>query len=379
MILDMEFEGSKPLDVEFESSDSTFGSNFGETSIVRGNDGLSAYEVAVKNGFEGTEIEWLASLIGKPGEAGKTPYIQDGYWYIDGVNTNVPAEGEDGVGILSVEQTTTSTEDNGTNIVTVTLTNGETFTFEVKNGRKGSDYVLTTDDKQDIADLIDNKGYALQSDLETVERIAKGAAQAVSYGNYSTMITALNALHNDTYLVSQNIMIVTLDVPDLWVSSIAETSVPYTYTNDAAIISALEANGSVQIGYYVLSALETQKVDLSDYVKEDSLGEIVNATLATAKESGEFDGKDGIDGKTPYILNGYWYIGDENTGVKAEGVNGKDGTSGVFIGTMDAYREAYAAGLIAKGTIVIIEEEETSMTAVLGKAILGKMILGKGA
>lgn len=27
---------------------------------------------------------------------GKTPYIQDGYWYIDGVNTNVKAEGKDG-------------------------------------------------------------------------------------------------------------------------------------------------------------------------------------------------------------------------------------------------------------------------------------------
>lgn len=30
------------------------------------------------------------------GEDGKTPYIQDGYWYIDGVNTNVKAEGKDG-------------------------------------------------------------------------------------------------------------------------------------------------------------------------------------------------------------------------------------------------------------------------------------------
>lgn len=49
--------------------------------------------------------------------------------------------------------------------------------------------------------------------------------------------------------------------------------------------------------------------------------------------------------------------------------------SGLFIGTMSAYEEAYAAGQIAKGTIVIIDEDET--TAILGKAILGKMILGK--
>lgn len=116
---------------------------------------------------------------------------------------------------------------------------------------------------------------------------------------------------------------------------------------------------------------------LSDKLNRTELDDAINSALKTAKESGEFDGADGKDGFTPYILNGYWYIGETNTGVRAEGINGKDGTDGVFIGTMKAYEEASSAGLIAKGTIVIIEEEETSTTAVLGKAILGKMILGK--
>ena len=35
--------------------------------VVGGNDGLSAYEIAVKNGFEGTEAEWLESLKGNNG------------------------------------------------------------------------------------------------------------------------------------------------------------------------------------------------------------------------------------------------------------------------------------------------------------------------
>lgn len=35
-------------------------------------------------------------IDGKDGENGKTPYIQNGYWYIDGVNTNVKAQGADG-------------------------------------------------------------------------------------------------------------------------------------------------------------------------------------------------------------------------------------------------------------------------------------------
>lgn len=33
--------------------------------------GLSAYEVAVKNSFEGTEQEWLASLKGDKGDKGE--------------------------------------------------------------------------------------------------------------------------------------------------------------------------------------------------------------------------------------------------------------------------------------------------------------------
>ena len=36
-----------------------------------GADGLSAYEVAVANGFIGSEVEWLASLMGEPGLPGK--------------------------------------------------------------------------------------------------------------------------------------------------------------------------------------------------------------------------------------------------------------------------------------------------------------------
>lgn len=68
-----------------------------------------------------------------------------------------------GVGVASVKQTTTSTESGGSNVVTVTLTNGNTYTFTVKNGAKGDpgkdgeDYVLTDADKQEIASLVLNQ------------------------------------------------------------------------------------------------------------------------------------------------------------------------------------------------------------------------------
>lgn len=45
---------------------------------------------------------------------------------------------QEGVSIASIVQTTTATEDGGTNVITVTLTDGTTSTFRVKNGSKGS-------------------------------------------------------------------------------------------------------------------------------------------------------------------------------------------------------------------------------------------------
>ena len=48
------------FDVDFTTSDSVFEAKFDGAHI--GVNGLSAYEIAVKNGFEGTEQEWLESL-----------------------------------------------------------------------------------------------------------------------------------------------------------------------------------------------------------------------------------------------------------------------------------------------------------------------------
>jgi hypothetical protein len=54
-------------------------------SGVDGSDGLSAYEVAVANGFVGTESQWLASLVGPAGTNG-----------VDGVNGTDGLPGADG-------------------------------------------------------------------------------------------------------------------------------------------------------------------------------------------------------------------------------------------------------------------------------------------
>ena len=88
MIVDVEFEeNSQSFDVGFEESGNNFLPGFGAIHVVGGEKGKSAYEIAVDNGFEGTEEEWLASLQGKDG--------QDGVDGKDGTDGNTPQKGVD--------------------------------------------------------------------------------------------------------------------------------------------------------------------------------------------------------------------------------------------------------------------------------------------
>jgi len=56
---------------------------------IQGKDGKSAYQIAVENGYSGSEKDWISSLTGKSGE---TPYIgSNGNWFIGAVDTGVSA------------------------------------------------------------------------------------------------------------------------------------------------------------------------------------------------------------------------------------------------------------------------------------------------
>jgi hypothetical protein len=115
--------------------------------------------------------------------------------------------------------------------------------------------------------------------LNEIENIAKGAQQSISFGDYMSMVSVFNHLPIGAFNVGQNVLIITLNVPDLWVSKIDSESVPYTYASDEAIVSELLEKGSIRIGYYMISALETQKVDLSDYYNKTEVNELLTDKL----------------------------------------------------------------------------------------------------
>lgn len=150
-----------------------------------------------------------------------------------------------------------------------------------------SQYLTEHQDISGKQDIIDNtlttNNKTVPTAINEVNSIAKGANQALSYSNYQTMITAFNSQENNVYNVGQNVMIVTLEVPDLWISGIESTSSTYTYTTDSAFTTELATNGYVQVGYYKLSALETQKVDLTNYVQFTDYASTTKAGVVKAR------------------------------------------------------------------------------------------------
>ena len=162
------------------------------------------------------------------------------------------------------------TNDSGYTTNTGTITsvkmNGNTV---ATSGEANLGTVITdVSEKQNITDnALETNNKTVPGAINEVNSIAKGANQALSFSSYPYMINDFNVAPNDEYQIGQNVMIVTISVPDLWVSGIESTSVRYTYRGDSAFLSELSENGYVQVGYYKLSALETQKVDLTGYVK----------------------------------------------------------------------------------------------------------------
>lgn len=183
--------------------------------------------------------------------------------YLEPYTTNVPEATTSAKGIVQLEATPTASS-------TKALTSGGAKTaLDNKLDKTGTAAKATADASGNTI----TSTYATKTELSAVETtantaktIAEGRARAVSFESYTAMVTAINAAESTEYKVGDNIFIQTKEVPDLWVYSVESTTSSYSYTNDTALVSALETTGYVQIGYYKIAAMETGKVDLTGYV-----------------------------------------------------------------------------------------------------------------
>lgn len=153
---------------------------------------------------------------------------------------------------------------NVTRHIPMTAEQGERLIEALENGGGGG-----TTNYNNLSNKPQINGVTLQGN-KTTQELNITASGAEVYDDYEDAVTAINAWAADHRGIGDNVYVRTSNVPDLWVSGVEETSVPYTYTTDAAIVAALEADGYVQMGYYKLSALETQKVNVPTINVDDT-------------------------------------------------------------------------------------------------------------
>ena len=189
--------------------------------IILASCGKSAYEVAVENGYTGTEEEWLASLKGEAGKDGKkgkdgkdgkdgedglpgmtgedasrvfpqgtdgkdgyTPVISvdaDGFWIIDGVTTQWKVDGTKyAVSDLSLVQSTYTVVKSGTAPtleINYTRADGKTGTVPVSESMISGDYSFSKEGMYEIT--IAYSGYS-----EKVELVIDG--MMIYYENFDS-------------------------------------------------------------------------------------------------------------------------------------------------------------------------------------------------
>lgn len=116
---------------------------------IDGQDGLSAYEIAVENGFTGTKNEWLSSLVGKDGKDGT-----DGLNGLDGVDGEQGPVGPQGpigpegpMGSQGLQGIQGPQGENGKNGTGVTILGSfDTYEeLEVISGNAGDAYLIDGD------------------------------------------------------------------------------------------------------------------------------------------------------------------------------------------------------------------------------------------
>lgn len=149
-----------------------------------------------------------------------------------------------------------------------------------------------TEHKHEISDI-----NGLQDEIDNIVNIANGKGTVYVFDSVSALDQWLSASANAESLKTGAVFLVRdLGEPDYWWDGFAK------------------------------QPLETTKVDLTGYVKEDQLESAVNEALARAKESGEFDGKDGAKGD-----KGDPFTYADFTAEQLAALKGEPGTDGVSV------------------------------------------------
>ena len=347
----------------------------------------------VTNGTNGAQgQQGIQGIQGEKGEDGHTPVItiQNGKWYIDGVDTGKSAEGikgDTGNGISSITKTKT---EGLVDTYTITFTNGDTTNFTVTNGADGAQ------GQQGVQGIQGEKGedghtpvITIQNGKWYIDDVDTGKSAEGIKGDTGNGISAISKTKTeglvDTYTITFT----------------NGTTTTFTVTNGAQGIQGIQGEKgedghspiiTIQNGYWYIDGVKTNESategikgdtgnGISSIAKTNTVGLVDTYTITftngdtttftvtngAAGAQGQqgiqgIQGEKGEDGHTPVITiqNGKWYIDGVDSGKSAEGIKGDTGNG------ISSIAKTKTEGLVDTYTITFTNGETTTFTVTNG-------------
>lgn len=325
-----------------------------------GNGYLCIWEVTQVHTNNSVDLKGLGYVLAPKGVDGKTPYIDGGYWYIDG-NPNslgkaegfsptidvekegdeyyiyitdartvgkpdpiIVKEGKDGVGIKSIDQTTENTGSSELNTIKVYDDNNkEIGSFNIRNGAKGASVNRVT--STPVANGTQVNVY-LDTNISTPETsfivndgndgISPVISVAKQNGATTITMTDINGSKTATINDGEN---------GVSVTSIKQTT---TSTSSGGVnkITATLSNGTTS-EFQIMNGAKGQdgedgKDGKSPTISVNPMADGAGNELVITNPDLSVTRVEILNGSTPYIQDGYWYINGTNLNVKARGDDG---------------------------------------------------------
>ena len=240
----------------------------------------------VTNGAAGAQgQQGIQGIQGEKGEDGHTPVItiQNGKWYIDGVDSGKSAEGikgDTGNGISSIAKTKT---EGLVDTYTITYTNGTTTKFTVTNGANGQQGIQGEKGEDGHTPVI-----TIQNGNWYIDGVDTGKSAEGVKGDDGSSAFEIYQKYHPEYDGTEEEWIESLKGAD-GAQGEQGVSVVSAYINaEMHLILVLSNNTEIDAGYIGVAATKSYTVTFKDYdgsvLKTESVYENESATAPTVND-----------------------------------------------------------------------------------------------
>lgn len=115
--------------------------------------------------------------------------------------------------------------------------------------------------------------WAITDGLRELDNIVKGRSRALVFDNWEDALVAITSKGAEDLQIGDAILIRDLGAPDAWISGISPNYDPYP--GGIGVTNPFGDNAlTFVVGWYAISPLESPKVNLDEYAKEDDLNRL---------------------------------------------------------------------------------------------------------